>query len=89
MVSKNKTAIILGGSKGIGKEMAKELKKINFKVLVCSRKEIDTSDLESTKKFIKKFKKADVLILNSGGPPPIKFKDLTIDNWKNILINYF
>ena len=52
MVLKNKTAIIIGGSKGIGKEIVKELKKIKIKCLVCSRKHVDTSDLSSVKKFI-------------------------------------
>ena len=53
MELKNKKAIVIGGSKGIGAKIAKELKKLKIKTLACSRKEIDTSSLESVIKLIK------------------------------------
>ena len=89
MALKNKKAIIIGGSKGIGKEIVKELKKIKIKCLACSRKQVDTSDLSSVEKFIKKNKKIDILILNSGGPPPLKFNQLTITDWKKYFNQLF
>ena len=44
MKLKNKKAIILGGSKGIGNEISKHLKELKIKTISCSRKEIDTSN---------------------------------------------
>ena len=85
---KNKKAIVLGGSKGLGGEITKHLKSLKIKTISCSRNDIDTSDIISVNKFIKKHKNTDILVLNSGGPPNIKFeKELKIG--KNILSNYF
>ena len=44
--------IVLGSSKGIGKEIYKELNNITSNIIKCSRKEIDTSNIDSVKKFI-------------------------------------
>ena len=68
MKLKNKKAIVLGGSKGLGREISKNLASLKLKTVVCSRKEIDTSDLRSVEKFYKKHKSVDILVLNSGGP---------------------
>ena len=67
-----KKAIIIGGSKGIGKSISTNLKKAGFAVMSCSRKEVDTAKLHSVDTFIKKNKSADLIVLNSGGPPPKK-----------------
>ena len=48
---------------------------------------IDTSSITSVEKFLKN-NFADIVVLNSGGPPPMKFNDIKINDWKNILINY-
>ena len=53
-MKKYKKAIVLGGSKGIGKSISTFLKKSCKKVIICSRKEVDTSNLISVKKFLKK-----------------------------------
>ena len=83
MANKNKykKAIILGGSKGIGKAVAKSINSICEEVLACSRKDIDTSDLKSVKSFLKKHKSADVLLLNSGGPPAMDFRKIKKSQW--------
>lgn len=75
-------AIVLGGSKGIGKAIADALSSINCDVIVTSRKEIDTSNLSSVKKFIAKHKQTDILVLNTGGPPPKQFRDVTEKEWQ-------
>ena len=69
----NKKAIVIGGSKGIGKSISNELKKILSSVIECSSKDVDTSNLSKVKKFIKKNKSVDILILNTGGPPAKDF----------------
>ena len=89
MASKNKKAIIIGGSKGIGNEIAKELKKIKINCISCSRKDIDTSNIHSVKKFIKIHRNADILILNSGGPPPLKFNQIRAQDWNKYFNQLF
>ena len=93
MKSRFKKAIVLGGSKGLGKEIVKSLNSINIKTIACSRKIIDTSDLDSTFKFIKKHKNVDILVLNSGGPPPLKFNEIEVEHWKKffnqLFLSYF
>ena len=64
-----KKAIILGGSRGIGKAISDSLKKLDLEVLSASSTDIDTSDLESVNKFSEKNDVTDILVLNTGGPP--------------------
>ena len=47
-------AIVLGGSRGIGKAISDSLKSIDIDVFAASKKDIDTSDLNSVKKFLEK-----------------------------------
>ena len=75
-------AIILGGSRGIGKAIADSLKSIEIDVFAASKKDIDTSDLNSVKKFVDNHNQTDILILNTGGPIPKQFLDITEDDWK-------
>ena len=70
-------AIVLGGSRGIGHAIAKSLHKAGCDVYAASKKDIDTSDLESVKKFASAHPKTDVLVLNTGGPPPMEFDEPT------------
>ena len=89
MIKKKINSIILGGSRGIGKEIYIELNKISHNIIQCSSKDIDTSNLESVKKFIKKNKKADVLILNTGGPPPKDFYKISEKEWSKYFNQLF
>ena len=47
-------AIIIGGSRGIGKAISDGLKSIGYDIISTSKKELDTSDLHSVKDFIQK-----------------------------------
>ena len=76
-----KKAIILGGSRGIGKSISDSLKKLDLEVLSASSADIDTSDLESVNKFSEKNDVTDILVLNTGGPPIIEFKKITNEDW--------
>jgi len=75
-------AIVLGGSRGIGKAIAESLKSIGCEVFAASRNNIDTSDLDSVKKFLVSNNQTDILILNTGGPQAKKFLDITEDDWR-------
>ena len=76
-----KKAIILGGSRGIGKAISDSLKKLDLEVLSASSTDIDTSDLESVNKFAEKNHVTDILVLNTGGPPIIEFGKITNEDW--------
>ena len=75
-------AIVLGGSRGIGKAISDALKSIEIDVFAASKNDIDTSDLNSVKKFVDNHNQTDILILNTGGPEPKQFFDITEDDWK-------
>ena len=74
-------AIVLGGSRGIGRAISDSLKTIDVDVLATSQKDIDTSNLNSVKEFLKMNNETDVLILNTGGPKPKPFSTITEEDW--------
>ena len=74
-------AIVLGGSRGIGKSISNALKTIEIDVFTASKNEIDTSDLNSVKKFLEKNTQTDILVLNTGGPEPKPFLTITKEDW--------
>ena len=74
-------AVVIGGSRGMGKAIASSLKKIGFDVIATSKKELDTSNLENIKDFVKIHNETDVLVLNTGGPPAKEFDSVTEDEW--------
>ena len=75
-------AIVLGGSRGIGKAISDSLKTIDVNVVGTSQKDIDTSNLDSVKKFLKINTETDILILNTGGPKPKPFSTITEEDWE-------
>jgi len=66
-------AIVIGGSRGIGKAISDALKSLNCEVVATSKSQIDTSDLDSVRKFVSNYSETDILVLNTGGPPPKEF----------------
>lgn len=75
-------AIILGGSRGIGKAISDGLELIKISVFAASKKDIDTSDLASVNKFLENHNQTDILVLNTGGPAPKPFLTITEEDWK-------
>ena len=75
-------AIVLGGSRGIGKAISDSLKEIGCHVISTSKKDLDTSDLTSVKKFVNNNKDTDILVLNTGGPPAKEFFSVTEEDWQ-------
>jgi 3-oxoacyl-[acyl-carrier protein] reductase len=74
-------AIVLGGSRGIGKSISNALKTIEIDVFAASKNEIDTSNLDSIRKFLEKNTQTDILVLNTGGPEPKPFLTITEEDW--------
>ena len=87
-----KKAIVLAGSRGIGKGIANSLETLDINVIKTSTKELDTSNLDSVDKFISNNPSTDILVLNTGGPPSQKFEDITkedCDKYHNQLFYSF
>ena len=78
---RDKKAIVLAGSKGIGKGISDELKSICDDVITTSSSDLDTSNIEQVKEFVGKNQETDVLVLNTGGPPAKDFYDITEEEW--------
>jgi len=74
-------AIVLGGSRGIGNAISNALKTIEINVFAASKKDIDTSNLDSVRRFLEKNTQTDILVLNTGGPEPKQFSTITEDDW--------
>ena len=79
--NKFKKILIIGGSKGIGKSVHRNIKSLSKITIASSSKVLDTSNLESVKNFCKKNRSADVIFLNSGGPPPNPLNKITEEEW--------
>ena len=75
---KLKKAVVLAGSRGIGKGIADRLSDLDFvDVTGLSSKDLDTSNIKDVEKFISQNKSLDILVLNTGGPPAKSFTDIT------------
>jgi 3-oxoacyl-[acyl-carrier protein] reductase len=74
-------AIVIGGSRGIGKAIVESLSSIGYDVISTSKKELDTSNLSSVKNFVQTHNKIDVLVLNTGGPPAKEFFSVSEEEW--------
>ena len=55
-------AIVLGGSRGIGKAISESLKSIKIDVFAASKNDIDTSNLTSVKKFLEIHNQTEIII---------------------------
>lgn len=77
-----KSALVLGSSRGVGNAIAEELRKVGFDTPTISSKDIDTSDRESVIKFAFSNPSADVLVLNTGGPPKKDFFSVSREEWE-------
>jgi len=74
-------AIVMGGSRGIGKAISKALESLNLEIISTSKEILDTSNLQSVKKFVELHNETDILILNTGGPIPKPFSTITEEDW--------
>lgn len=75
-------AIVLGGSRGIGRAIAESISKLGYEVVAASRSDVDTSAIENVGEFCRDNPTADILVLNTGGPPPKEFDSVTREDWE-------
>ena len=80
-MNKDKKAIVVAGSRGIGKAIADGIRELGYEVEALSRTTLDTSNLKNVKKFLDKGPETDILVLNTGGPPAKDFFDITEEDF--------
>lgn len=112
---KDKVALVLASSKGLGKSVALGLAREGARVIICGRdrnvlgeteNEIKNStgakvfsipcDLtqEDQRRNLTKFSKdkwgsVDILVTNTGGPPPGSFEEFELDDWDGLFNHLF
>ncbi|MDA7942040.1 MAG: SDR family oxidoreductase [Nitrosopumilus sp.] len=74
-------AIVMGGSRGIGRAIAGALREMGADVVAASSTDVDTSDRSSVEAFAARHPETDVLVLNTGGPEPKTFAQTTPEDW--------
>ncbi len=74
-------AIVLGGTRGIGRAIAEALEASGHAVKAAGSKDVDTSNLESVRLFADANPATDILLLNTGGPPPKAYAEVTDAEW--------
>lgn len=75
-------AIVMGGTRGIGNAIANSLQQYGHQVISVGHHDIDTSNIDSVRQFIQNNPDTDILVLNTGGPPPKKYNDVTEQEWQ-------
>jgi len=76
-----KKAVVLAGTRGIGRAISNSLKDIDLDVNAYSSKEVDTGNLKDIDKLVSTHPEVDVLVLNTGGPPAIDFFEIDQNTW--------
>lgn len=94
----NKTALVTGASRGIGKGIAKQLINDGYTVYIASRNNqritataenigaqpimCDVSDAAALENMFSNLPPIDILICNAGGPPPGLLQNLSDEQWQ-------
>ena len=77
----DKKALVLAGSRGIGRAIADALNGIGCSVTATDSKTLDTSDIGAVRDYAAKSDPVDILVLNTGGPNAKDFYSITEDDW--------
>ena len=71
----------MGGTRGIGRAIAGALESSGHTVRAAGRGDVDTSDPGSVARFAAANHTTDILVLNTGGPPPKTYAEVTDAEW--------
>ena len=83
---KNKTTIVVGGSKGIGLRIKEEFENLGSKVLSISRTEgVDINNTEQIDKFLSNIEKVDFLINVASINYTKKIQEIDLDEWQEVI----
>ncbi len=82
-MAKTLTALVTGGSRGIGAAIVTELKRLDFSVVSPTREELDLSNLSNVEQYVSGWSHPwpSVLILNAGENHPTSLEQVTTDHW--------
>ncbi|MHB8462760.1 MAG: SDR family NAD(P)-dependent oxidoreductase [Vulcanimicrobiaceae bacterium] len=80
-----RTALVTGGTRGIGKAIADEFRAAGFHVLAPARAELELSDSVAVEAYAKQLPDIDVLINNAGENNPLPLDQIALDNLERII----
>ena len=83
---KNKTTIVVGGSKGIGLRIKEEFENLGSKVLSMSRTDgVDINNTEKVDKFLSNIDRVDFLINVASINYTKKIEEIDLDEWQEVI----
>ncbi len=88
-IKPRRTALVTGGSRGIGAAIASELRERGMQVLTPPRQALDLSDANSIERYIQSLdddgKTIDILVNNAGINFVNPFEKIASDTWQSML----
>ena len=81
----SKRALITGGSRGIGQQIAKVMSARGFEVVVPKRQELNLESLESIEKYFATDRQFDILVNNAGINFISPLPEIATDQWSQML----
>jgi 3-oxoacyl-[acyl-carrier protein] reductase len=83
-----KTALITGGSRGIGKAIVERFRAHGFDVIAPTRQELDLACMDSIQRFITNMPRCDILVNNAAINIISETHSIEYNDWnKSILVN--
>jgi 3-oxoacyl-[acyl-carrier protein] reductase len=81
----SKRALITGGSRGIGQQIAQVMSARGFEVVVPKRQELNLESLESIEKYFATDRQFDILVNNAGINFISPLAEIATDQWSQML----
>ena len=78
----NRTVVVTGGTKGIGKAVADRFSAAGERVEAVGRDQLDVTDEEQVTAFFERLGRVDVLVNNAGIGSGASLARTTLDNWR-------